>query len=112
MNTRKILLGGFGKALFLITSFLFAITLIAWRWLPQETNTDLGFIILDGNAKDSEWSPNGEWIAYPRRDPTDWYYDVWLIQKEPKGKDLLIVEYSRAAKDDASLAEAIEKAVC
>ncbi len=40
-----------------------------------------------------------------------WYYDVWLIQKEPKGKDLLIVEYSRAAKDDASLAEAIEKAV-
>lgn len=85
MNTRKILPRGFGKILFLAASFLFAITLIAWTWLPKHSTTDLGFTILDGNTKDSEWSPNGEWIAYPRRDPGDWYYDVWLIR--PDGSD-------------------------
>ncbi len=49
-------------------------------------NSELGFTVLDGNAKDSEWSPGGNWIAYPRRNPVDWYYDVWLIRPDGTGR--------------------------
>lgn len=77
------------QILIIVLSLLFSMTLVGNTWLPDYTATksypEVGFTILDSNAKDSEWSPNGEWIAYPRRDPADWYYDVWLIR--PDGRD-------------------------
>ena len=84
MNSRKLFLLGW-----IAVSLLFFLTLMGCSWFPQrvsaESYPELGFTILDGNAKDSEWSPGGNWIAYPRRDPIDWYYDVWLIR--PDGSD-------------------------
>jgi len=52
------------------------------EWEPVATSD---FTILDRNAKDIDWFHSTDLIAYPRRDPVDWYYDVWVIR--PDGSD-------------------------
>ena len=46
---------------------------------------ELGFTILDWHIGDNEWSADGAWIAYPKRNPRDWYFDVWIVR--PDGTD-------------------------
>lgn len=47
------------------------------------------FTILDRNAKDIDWFHATDLIAYPRMNPVDRYYDVWVIRPDGSGKACL-----------------------
>jgi len=91
MNKRKFSVGTWNSLIFIALVIGLNIPLLGCNRasspvvIAADAYPELGFTILDGNAKDSDWSPGGNWIAYPRRDPKDWYYDVWLIR--PDGTD-------------------------
>jgi hypothetical protein len=39
-----------------------------------------GITLLDEWVADLDLSRDGKWLAYPRRDPQDWYMDIWAVR--------------------------------
>jgi len=109
MQGQKQSFGRWGSMLFIIVFIVLSVPLLgcnrATRIVDASVKSypELGFTILDGNAKDSEWSPGGNWIAFPRRNPVDWYYDVWLIRPDGTDKHCITCEENFPQKHNGNV---------
>lgn len=59
------------------------------------TFPEVGIVLLDRSVSDVAWSRDGRWIAYAKRNPKDWYMDVWKIR--PDGSDAQCLTEGTAA---------------
>jgi len=91
MKNQKFSFGKWGSMLILFLFIVLSIPLLGCNRIAKRVDAtpiaypELGFTVLDNNAKDLDWFHEADLIAYPRRDPLDWYYDVWVIR--PDGTD-------------------------
>lgn len=46
---------------------------------------EVGITLLDQWQGDLDWSRDGQWITYTKRNPSDWHMDIWTTH--PDGKD-------------------------
>jgi len=43
---------------------------------------EMGITLIDQWVGDIDWLKDGSWIAYAKRNPRDWYMDVWKIRAD------------------------------
>jgi Tol biopolymer transport system component len=63
-----------------------------------------GITLLDEWVADLDLSHDGKWLAYPRRDPQDWYMDIWAVRLSGAGRRCLTCELTVPAKHRGSVA--------
>ncbi len=47
-----------------------------------EAYPEMGITLIDEWVADVDWMRDGEWIAYTKRNPKDWYMDIWKIRPD------------------------------
>ncbi len=64
---------------------------------------DSGITLLDEWVSDLDLSLDGKSLAYPRRDPQDWYMDIWAASPSGKDRRCLTCELQEPAKHRGSV---------
>lgn len=64
---------------------------------------DNGITLLDEWVADLDLSHDGKWLAYPRRDPRDWYMDIWAVRPSGSGRHCLTCNLTAPAKHRGSV---------
>ena len=47
---------------------------------------DVGIVLLDRDVADHDWSADGKWVVYSKRNAKDSLFDIWLIKPDGSGK--------------------------
>lgn len=65
---------------------------------------DNGITLIDEWVADLDVSRDGRAIAFPRRDPQDWYMDIWTASPSGRNRRCLTCEWTTPAKHRGSAA--------
>jgi hypothetical protein len=65
---------------------------------------DNGITLIDEWVADVDLSRDGKLLAYPRRDPRDWYMDIWVAGVSGKGRRCLTCDLTAPAKHRGNVA--------
>jgi Tol biopolymer transport system component len=68
-----------------------------------KTFSDVGITLLDEWVADLDLSVDGKWIGYPRRDPRDWYLDIWAVRPTGQDRHCLTCELPEPSKHRGSV---------
>ena len=59
---------------------------------------DVGITLLDEWAADLDLSADGKRLVYTRRDPRDWYFDLWVARPSGRAQECLGCELAEPSK--------------
>jgi hypothetical protein len=106
----RMMAGRFGLAVIVSASLTAAAALAADGRLSRQPGTyprsftDVGITLLDEWVADLDLSHDGNWLAYPRRDPQDWYMDIWAVRPSGADRRCLTCELTAPTKHRGSVA--------